>query len=1233
MGIGAFVNLQAGAVLGVGEGVSTEFGAYVLIAGDFYYIDDTSRVSGKTITFKASEEFRSSDNTLVAGEKSDVFIGASFSMVYALTDVIDFNWTTNQVERDTSVAWDIDSVATTFIYTESHIRNTLIPQLRELRNLALGENDTIRARKYLEGIDRWNQELEYNRSLKRTARFERNISFSAGASLTYSSNNTSSITSTRTRTQTWDVHWQAGLGAVILGCTYEIGAQGSYYKNTINDTTLVTENSVTTGYSLGDDDAGDFFSVNVKRDATYGTPVFDLLAGTSSCPWEPGTQPRDGVQLDMSPYVRNNVPPDEPAAFILSLGNTSQSGESREYYLSVIQSSNLDGAIIRVGGVVIEDHLSYTLPAGEQLTATMTVERGPIAYDYENLKVRFYSPCNAEAIADTVTFSVHFQSNCSDVTLLTPENHWVVNQSDNDTLQFILTDYNLNNPYMENLKLQYRRYGESWQTAFLYPKSTIPPEYIFEYWDVSALPDGNYELRAVSDCGNKGLNYSDVASGVIDRQALLVFGTPQPSDGVLNLGENISISFSDEIDENYATPQNISLVTRDDSVAIPAEVAAYQNTLVISVPLDTLAIYSNRYLTATVSGIRDINGNTLRNPVSWSFRISTSPVYWTVSNADRTVYQRSSETFTRTLRNSGSQDEPFTITRHPVWLTPGLTAGTIPPGGETEISFAIDSQLNPGSYQDTVFVHTNLGEEQLLVRLKVLIQPPQWTVNPAQFNYSMNVTAQVVLNDTLSQDIFDILSVFVQDECRGTANIEYVPSVNKYMAFLTLYSNTSIREILTFHAWDASQGREQVFSGDNYTFSNNGSYGTTSNPVLIVPDGFVQTVELNIGWTWISPNVECSDMSIATTLLNLSPDDGDLVKGQTGFCQYQTGVGWQGSLQRLEIGESYRVFSDKSQTLRLTGSPVDIPATPIFVDAGWNWIGYLPQEIMDINNALAAYTAMEGDRIRSQTEFAEFLASSGQWEGSLKKMIPGQGYLLNSQLGGTVNYPSLGKPGGIAGTQSLAFPEKSDWEVNIGSYEHNISITALLEFDGTEMADTTIILGAFVEDTCRGLTRIQYIPGMQKHLAFLLVYSNHLAGDSIHFRIYEPQNDKTRPVAERLAFRSDDILGNVETPFLLTALGIGDELIPTEFYLRQNYPNPFNPVTTIEYGLPHDEDVSLVIFNALGQKVKTLVNGRQKADRYKISFSATELRMASGIYFYRLKAGKITRTRKLLLIK
>jgi hypothetical protein len=89
--------------------------------------------------------------------------------------------------------------------------------------------------------------------------------------------------------------------------------------------------------------------------------------------------------------------------------------------------------------------------------------------------------------------------------------------------------------------------------------------------------------------------------------------------------------------------------------------------------------------------------------------------------------------------------------------------------------------------------------------------------------------------------------------------------------------------------------------------------------------------------------------------------------------------------------------------------------------------------------------------------------------------------------------------------------------------------------------------------------------------------------------------------------------------------------IPKEFELYQNYPNPFNPSTTISYALPQQSHVTLTVYNVLGQQVATLVNETQNAGFYDVKFDGAGL--ASGMYFYRLQAGNVVQTKKLLLLK
>jgi hypothetical protein len=85
------------------------------------------------------------------------------------------------------------------------------------------------------------------------------------------------------------------------------------------------------------------------------------------------------------------------------------------------------------------------------------------------------------------------------------------------------------------------------------------------------------------------------------------------------------------------------------------------------------------------------------------------------------------------------------------------------------------------------------------------------------------------------------------------------------------------------------------------------------------------------------------------------------------------------------------------------------------------------------------------------------------------------------------------------------------------------------------------------------------------------------------------------------------------------------------FALEQNYPNPFNPSTSIRYRVSIISNVSLKVYDVLGNEVATLVNEEKPAGTYEVSFNASEL--SSGIYFYKLSAGSLVKTKKMILIK
>jgi hypothetical protein len=103
--------------------------------------------------------------------------------------------------------------------------------------------------------------------------------------------------------------------------------------------------------------------------------------------------------------------------------------------------------------------------------------------------------------------------------------------------------------------------------------------------------------------------------------------------------------------------------------------------------------------------------------------------------------------------------------------------------------------------------------------------------------------------------------------------------------------------------------------------------------------------------------------------------------------------------------------------------------------------------------------------------------------------------------------------------------------------------------------------------------------------------------------------------------------------FEITGTGVtpSHDQIPASFVLNQNYPNPFNPSTKITYTVPEKTDLNLSVFNVLGEKVATLVDGPKNAGTYTVDFSATNL--PSGVYYYRLKSGSFSETKNMVVMK
>ena len=136
------------------------------------------------------------------------------------------------------------------------------------------------------------------------------------------------------------------------------------------------------------------------------------------------------------------------------------------------------------------------------------------------------------------------------------------------------------------------------------------------------------------------------------------------------------------------------------------------------------------------------------------------------------------------------------------------------------------------------------------------------------------------------------------------------------------------------------------------------------------------------------------------------------------------------------------------------------------------------------------------------------------------------------------------------------------------------------------------------------------------------------AGDTASITIYTlPDTASDEFHSGSYVLFDDLVLDNT-----LTDVRTANEFVrPASFSLSQNYPNPFNPTTQIEFAVPRSSNVTLKVYNSMGQEVRTLVDREFQVGRYRAIFNGAGL--ASGIYFYKMVAGDFVQSNKMMLVK
>ena len=333
----------------------------------------------------------------------------------------------------------------------------------------------------------------------------------------------------------------------------------------------------------------------------YGSFVYMLNGGASKCPWEDversvfyeqGGQPVDlskgtlkleNPKIDLDVHERSDVPHDKPAVFNIRLTNELEQEVGIRpitFNLKLDEPSNPKGAKVYVDGMPLTGvgH-SVMLAPGQIVNKTMEVYAGE-DYDYENISIKFSSTCDIYNYT-LATFSVHYMPVSCDVNIAAPRDKWVMNTlSPRDStgyyLPVVIDGFDVNYRGFDHIELQYKLTKESddaWVNLCSYyasearyeaasgTKAMISSgriENVRFYGERDPI-EQEYDLRAVSFCrhGSTFITRSSaVITGVKDTRPPVLFGAPQPVNGILNIGDDLKLRFSEAIAGNYLDEDN-----------------------------------------------------------------------------------------------------------------------------------------------------------------------------------------------------------------------------------------------------------------------------------------------------------------------------------------------------------------------------------------------------------------------------------------------------------------------------------------------------------------------------------------------------------------------------------------------------------------------------------------------------------------------------------------------------
>lgn len=1263
---------------------------------------NSQSTNARQVCLTLNKTIATSSSDAVTGDDADLYFGAAVNFGFSANDVLWLDSQTCNINGDSiTVTVQPEGFATEFIYSQWQVLTSVIPNL-ELTGFA-------------KSAQAWRDIIAYNDQLKGKSKFRKNLSFDGLAQYTENvqtvSSNSFDLTTEVSMSASYAHSLElAGLptGAdKTMSVGFSIGGGASTSEGFSND------ESTTISFTLADDDPNDSYTLDVLDDPVYGTPVFRTRAGESMCPWVPGTLNREEIGFQVDRVTAVDVPEHEQAVFRVKMSNQGQTGrDPLVYVIGQKIGTNPNGATVLVDGAELLNPIPIQLQPGETKDLIISISKGPDVnqYLYENIGIFVASACQLEHslglgynlaayaeweknnpgvprpvrsqniregiynIVDLDKFykqfnlTVQFQEPCSPINIGFPFQDWVQTPNMGDNLTISLNSFINDDPDLELIRVQWRRTGGdgAWVNIIDIPKAELTnPVSKNITWDMSELADGPYEIRAVTQCFS-GLNpgISEVIKGRKETKPPKIFGKPQPSDGVLSPGDEISITFSKRVNciqifpaDGIGTNINLNNMALQDmtlgGVLIDADFVCKDDKIIV-IPRIQNRFIENHTLRVTATDIKDLYGNAIPFPYQWEFYVNQSNLYWHGGDIDEIVLAGDELIVKREIRNQSGESTSFEIADYPDWMHIFPFEGTLAPGQILPVTFVFPKDLVNGDYETTVKMNTIDGVEPLNVKLRVACPEPAWAVNPADYSFSMNITAKLDIEGTISTDRWDRIGAFIDGELRGVGQVRYFRDLDEHLVFLTIYSNQPAGETVQFKIWDASACQLYGVTVQNFPYVADGSIGTPLVPQIIQTGGIVEKkIYIHPGWNWLSYNINLSNSAINSALSSLTNPQNGLIKSQVQFSTYSNNAAtWIGNLTNLSHEAMYQYRSAVSDSLLLLGAPVD-QTTPLPMIAGWNWITYLPQYGLPVTEALKSLSPLNGDVIKSQESFSQYVAGAG-WIGTLNFLNTPNGYLLKLSNPDWLIYPpivdvdNVSNPaensknrvpsGYVQNTRTdlnakLQQPQAKvhHWSVTPQDFEHNMNAIAIVVNQGNNILKDGDEVAAFAGDEVRGVGKVLYVEALDKNLIFLTLYANK-QGEFLTFKYFNKTDGREYDIVQNKNFMINEVWGRADEPValeLFSTSSTADDLAGKNHLLV--YPNPAGYYVYFNYTSKIDEEIEVKVTNTLGLEVMQ-INQKAVQGQNVIEWKP-DATLPNGLYMVTMKSKNGTYTRSVELLR